>query len=39
MNLDEEKIDKTILALLQRTIYDEFRAWKGQDRDVMNRLF
>ena len=39
MNIDEEKIDKTVLALLQLTLHDEFRAWKGQDFEVMNRLF
>jgi len=39
MNIDEEKIDETVLALLQLTLHDEFRAWKGQDFDVMSRLF
>ena len=39
MNVDEDKIDKTVLALLQLTLHDGFRAWKGQDFEVMNRLF
>lgn len=39
MNIDKGKIDETVLALLQLTLHDEFRAWKGQDFDVMNRLY
>ena len=39
MNIDEEKIDETVLALLQLTLHDECRAWKGQDFEVMNRLY
>ena len=38
MEVDEDKIDKTVLALLQLTLHDEFRAWKGMDFEVMNRL-
>ena len=38
MENDEDKIDKTVLALLQLTLHDEFRAWKGMDFEVMNRL-
>ena len=38
MNIDEDKIDETVLALLQLTLHDEFRAWKGQDFEVMDRL-
>ena len=38
MEIDEDKIDKTVLALLQLTLHDEFRAWKGMDFEVMNRL-
>jgi hypothetical protein len=36
---DLEKIDETVLALLQLTLHDEVRAWKGMDFEVMNRLF
>lgn len=38
MNLDEEKIDRTVLALLYLTLHDTNRAWKSFDWDVMNRL-
>lgn len=36
---DEEKIDQCALALLQLTLHDEARAWKGLDFEVMDRLF
>ena len=36
--LDEDKIDQTVLALLYLTLHDEFRAWKGFDWEVLNRL-
>ena len=32
------KIDETVLALLQLTLHDEIRAWKGIDFEVMDRL-
>jgi hypothetical protein len=38
MNFDEEKIDRTVLALLYLTLHHENRAWKSFDWDVMNRL-
>jgi hypothetical protein len=38
MNFDEEKIDRTVLALLYLTLHDENRAWKSFDWDAMNRL-
>ena len=38
MNFDEEKIDRTVLALLHLTLHDGNRAWKSFDWDVMNRL-
>ena len=38
MEIDEEKIDKSVLALLQLTLHGEGRAWKGMDFEVMNRL-
>lgn len=38
MNIDEEKIDDAVLALLYLTLHDECRAWKGMDFEVMNRL-
>jgi hypothetical protein len=36
--IDIEKIDKTVLALLYLTLHDQDRAWKSFDWDVMNRL-
>jgi len=36
---DLEKIDDCVLALLQLTLHDEMRAWKGFDFEVMDRLF
>ncbi|WDD97425.1 DUF6429 family protein [Thalassomonas actiniarum] len=38
MEIDEDKIDSTVLALLYLTLHDERRAWKGMDFEVMNRL-
>ena len=38
MKMNKDKIDDVVLALLQLTLHDEFRAWKGQDFEVMNRL-
>lgn len=41
MNIDEEKIEDTVLALLQLTAHgDRFgmRTWKGHDWEVMDRL-
>jgi Domain of unknown function (DUF6429) len=38
MDIDTDKIDDTVLALLYMTLHDGFRAWKGFDWDVMNRL-
>lgn len=38
MNINEDKIDETALALLYLTLHDKFRAWKQIDWDVMNRL-
>ena len=36
---DQEKVDDTVLALLQLTLHDGTRAWKGFDFEVMSRLF
>jgi hypothetical protein len=38
MALDENKIDRAVLALLYLGIHDGVRAWKGFDWDAMNRL-
>ena len=38
MEVDEDKIDEAVLALLYLTLHDERRVWKGMDFEVMNRL-
>ena len=38
MTLDTDKIDEAVLALLQLTLHDTVRAWKGHDWEVLNRL-
>jgi hypothetical protein len=37
-DLDTDKIDQTVLALLYLTLHDGFRAWKGFDWNALNRL-
>lgn len=44
MEFDTDKIDDDVLALLYLTAFQEkrnypWRAWKGHDWEVMNRLF
>jgi hypothetical protein len=38
VELDAEKIDDAVLALLYLGLHDGARAWKGFDWDAMNRL-
>jgi hypothetical protein len=38
MELDEDKIDDAVLALLWLTLHDERRAWKGFDWAALGRL-
>ena len=39
MEIDNDKIDEAVLALLYLTLNDNGeRAWKSHDWDVMNRL-
>lgn len=38
MELDTDKIDQAVLALLYLGLHEERRAWKGFDWDSMNRL-
>ena len=38
MQIDTEKIDEAILALLQLALHDGARAWKGFDWDTLKRL-
>lgn len=39
MDIDEDKIDEAVLALLWLTRCGEGRAWKSHDWDAMGRLF
>ena len=39
MDIDEDKIDRAVLALLWLTLHDGDRAWKGHDWDAMDRLY
>jgi len=39
MDIDNDKIDEAVLALLSLTLHDDVRAWKSFDWDAMNRLF
>ena len=38
MDLDRDKIDEAVLALMWLTVHDERRAWKGFDWDALERL-
>lgn len=38
MDVDTDKIDDAVLALLYLTLHDHDRAWKGFDWEAMNRL-
>jgi len=38
MDIDEDKIDDAVLALLWLTLHDERRAWKSFDWDALDRL-
>lgn len=39
MEIDNDRIDDAVLALLQLTLHDGRRAWKSFDWDVMDRLY
>ncbi len=42
MEINNEKLDEVVLALLYLTAFNEndyYRAWKGHDWDTLNRLF
>jgi hypothetical protein len=38
MEVDTDKIDEAVLALLYITLHEDWRAWKGHDWDALNRL-
>jgi hypothetical protein len=39
MEIDQDKIDEAVLALMWLTLHGERRAWKGLDWGVTNRLY
>ncbi|MEO1191847.1 MAG: DUF6429 family protein [Pseudomonadota bacterium] len=39
MEIDTDKLDDTVLALLYLTLHDERRAWKSFDWSVTDRLY
>ncbi len=38
-DFDREKVDEVVLALMQLTLHDYYRAWKGFDWDTLDRLY
>ena len=38
MDLDTDRIDEAVLALLHLGLHEEGRAWKGHDWDALDRL-
>lgn len=38
VNIDEDKVDQAVLALLSLGRHEGYRTWKGFDWDVMSRL-
>ena len=38
MEIDENRVDDAVLALLRLTLHDGQRAWKGYDWDALGRL-
>jgi len=39
MEIDADKIDEAVLALLYLTLHHGARAWKGHDWDALDRLY
>ncbi len=38
-DFDRDKVDEIVLALMQLTLHDYCRAWKGFDWDALDRLY
>ncbi|MEX2648695.1 MAG: DUF6429 family protein [Alphaproteobacteria bacterium] len=38
MDIDTDRIDEAVLALLYLGLHQDWRAWKGFDWDAMDRL-
>jgi uncharacterized protein DUF6429 len=39
VEIDADKVDEAVLALLHLTLHDGDRAWKGLDWNALNRLY
>ena len=39
MEIDTDKVDEAVLAVLYLTLHEKCRAWKGIDWDALNRLY
>lgn len=38
-DFDRDKVDEIVLALMQLTLHDYSRAWKGFDWETLDRLY
>ncbi len=38
-DVDRDKVDEIVLALMQLTLHDSYRAWKGFDWETLDRLY
>ena len=38
-DFDCDKIDEIVLSLMQLTLHDYYRAWKGFDWETLDRLY
>ena len=38
VQIDTDRVDEAVLALLYLGLHQEYRAWEGFDWDAMNRL-
>ena len=38
-DFNRDKVDEIVLALLQLTLHDFYRAWKGFDWETLDRLY
>jgi hypothetical protein len=39
MDVDTDRINEAVLALLHLTLHDDFRAWKGHNWKALDRLY
>jgi hypothetical protein len=39
MDIDTDKVEQAVLALLYLTLHDGVRAWKGHDWDALDHLY